>query len=747
MKKFHQHPKYGKELGERARKRMVERFDSKLIAPQWVRLAEAMIKAKPIKHPIEQLQKPKDKKTICFVGSFFMPDLIGGGEITYYKILKEFEARGWKPYCLVCRDGIVDESMEIDGIHVTRTDRNALERKVARYINVLKPDVVITTLIDPTLTRTALRAGRESGAINIYYEQFYNSIVKEYRNVMSLTEDKAVPWGKEILGQCDLVYSNSAFVQQAMEKHQGFSSKILHPYIDFDEAKIDESKHGKWDPQYITMINPDPGKGGLTMLYVAKKLATYKFLTVKISQRADYRALLSGAPSIPNLDVWEFQKDPRKIYQKTKLLILPTVVDETFGRVILEAQRNGIPVIARDVGGVKDTMGDGGILIDKHEDDDVWCDTIIKVMENQELYDDLSEKAQDNWKRFNYKNEFDSLFNDIENIDKPSENRGQKDLCCVFPNFPGVREVFTNLEKVLPDQVGMINITTMAMQASEVMERLKVYKPKTVVFGAWIPMYINIMKQIRKNFPNVRIVVGWFSNFSQMEFSVNNELGIFGQLRRHMHGKDHLIDEIWMSSEEDGSFLNRTEKMIKPFPCPVALKEVKKASSKSNDKVKIGLFCTPGPRKNLANQLLAASQIPNAELHVNGLSQRPEFSTLMKHLELKVIDHGWMAKEKYLQTIADMDIGLQVTFAETFNYVVADFMNQGIPIITSYMVPIISRDLTLHDLAVKKADSPDEITSKILSALKNREHYGILCKQSIIKLAERNNRILKDLIK
>jgi len=259
-------------------------------------------------------------------------------------------------------------------------------------------------------------------------------------------------------------------------------------------------------------------------------------------------------------------------------------------------------------------------------------------------------------------------------------------------------------------------------------------------------MEYEIQKPIRKNLPDNRNVNGRFLNFKQMEFSVNNELGIFGQLRKHMTGNDHLVDELWMSSEEDGELLHKTDPLIKPFPCPISSKKIVPRTEKTDGVIKIGLFCTPGPRKNLANQILAAAQIPNAELHVNGLSQRPEFSTLMKHLDLKVVDHGWMPKEKYIQTIANMDVGIQVTFAETFNYVVADFMAQGVPIVTSYMVPIVARDETLHDMAVRKADSPKEIAAKLLHITKNRDHYGNLCLDSITKLAERNNQVIKGLI-
>ena len=50
----------------------------------------------------------------------------------------------------------------------------------------------------------------------------------------------------------------------------------------------------------------------------------------------------------------------RKVYNTTKSPLVPSRVIETFGRLIVQAQLNRIPVIASKVGGISSTLGNGG---------------------------------------------------------------------------------------------------------------------------------------------------------------------------------------------------------------------------------------------------------------------------------------------------------------------------------------------------------------------------------------------------
>ena len=53
----------------------------------------------------------------------------------------------------------------------------------------------------------------------------------------------------------------------------------------------------------------------------------------------------------------------------------------------------------------------------------------------------------------------------------------------------------------------------------------------------------------------------------------------------------------------------------------------------------------------------------------------------------EMISHEWTPREQFLELCASMDLGLQVSFSETFNIVGADLISQGVPLIGSAEIP------------------------------------------------------------
>lgn len=75
-----------------------------------------------------------------------------------------------------------------------------------------------------------------------------------------------------------------------------------------------------------------------------------------------------------------------EVLSKLDLLVLPTVTQEAFGRVIVEAQACGVPVIATRVGGVVDLIEDGvnGVLV-RPEDTDALKTAILRLAKDHAL--------------------------------------------------------------------------------------------------------------------------------------------------------------------------------------------------------------------------------------------------------------------------------------------------------------------------------------------------------------------------
>lgn len=136
----------------------------------------------------------------------------------------------------------------------------------------------------------------------------------------------------------------------------------------------------KREPTYVTMVNPDFGKGVSIFAKLAKvcekELPDIKFLTInnrsnfadKVIRLYDLdengnKTYPFTAQDFPNVFMSEATHDMRLIYEKAKVVIVPSLFYESWGRIASEAILNDIPVIGNDIGGIKDAIGNGGVVI------------------------------------------------------------------------------------------------------------------------------------------------------------------------------------------------------------------------------------------------------------------------------------------------------------------------------------------------------------------------------------------------
>jgi hypothetical protein len=57
----------------------------------------------------------------------------------------------------------------------------------------------------------------------------------------------------------------------------------------------------------------------------------------------------------------------------------------------------------------------------------------------------------------------------------------------------------------------------------------------------------------------------------------------------------------------------------------------------------------------------------------------------------QLVRHEWTPREEFLKICAQIDIGMQVSFSETFNIVGADLISQGVPLVGSVEIPWIDQ--------------------------------------------------------
>jgi glycosyltransferase involved in cell wall biosynthesis len=174
-------------------------------------------------------------------------------------------------------------------------------------------------------------------------------------------------------------------------------SRIVYPFIDLEKYKTKCSKEN--NSKYILFVRPEFHKGANIFLKIAKKMKNEKFLVVGKTSHD----ILQRISKIKNITYFDWINDMKKIYSKTKLVVMPSIWPEAFGRVPIEAGINGIPTVASNKGGLSESVGDGGILINYVYNIDKWVEIIRNITKDKDVYNNLSKKAILQAKKFDFK--------------------------------------------------------------------------------------------------------------------------------------------------------------------------------------------------------------------------------------------------------------------------------------------------------------------------------------------------------
>jgi len=136
------------------------------------------------------------------------------------------------------------------------------------------------------------------------------------------------------------------------------------------------------DARFVLQINVCPLKGGTIFKECVEALgARVPFMGVKSeADGSGFFDELDAVVARHPQSVLHSYGNVRDFYRTARMVIVPTLVDETFCRVAFEAAMNGIPVICTANGYLPQMLGESGIF--RSEDAADWIETI------GQLYDD-----------------------------------------------------------------------------------------------------------------------------------------------------------------------------------------------------------------------------------------------------------------------------------------------------------------------------------------------------------------------
>ena len=314
-------------------------------------------------------------KILFATGRPYLPHRIGGAAVSVHTLLESLmetghscEAvaglfRGWRRkvmrgfqfISLGQRYYLRDKR---NGYPCYRTSRRLIAALTRQRIAAFQPDVLVTQL---------------NGAGQITSVAF-DSGVPTILNVQDVEFDQ---WSWPSAHPTLRLVSCSRYVASRLREELGFESTVIYPFIRRTDYQVDRRA-----PEFVTLINPVAIKGLELALEIAALLPGRRFLFVESWPlgRQGRRQLLQRLRSYPNVTFAPWTLDMKRTYARTALLLMPSQWEEGFGRVMLEAQMNGIPVLGRAVGAIPEVLLTSGTLLSMDAAPRAWADEIERLL-------------------------------------------------------------------------------------------------------------------------------------------------------------------------------------------------------------------------------------------------------------------------------------------------------------------------------------------------------------------------------
>lgn len=225
--------------------------------------------------------------------------------------------------------------------------------------------------------------------------------------VLNGFDDGLLDWGRQLLGRLrplpTTLYLHDARGVElaahaesvaAVSRHVadlcGPATVAIPPIVDRARYRVPTTR------ERALFVNPVPEKGLATAIELARARPDIPFAFQRAWRLAPpaLASLRAEVRALPNVELRDAARDPRSVYGDARLLLVPSVVPEAWGRVAREAQASGIPVVAAGVGGLPEAVGSGGSLVAPADGARAWLTALGRLWEDAEPYAVAVEAAE-----------------------------------------------------------------------------------------------------------------------------------------------------------------------------------------------------------------------------------------------------------------------------------------------------------------------------------------------------------------
>ena len=335
---------------------------------------------------------------LLYISGTYCP-AFGGAELSIHELLKGVQSKHRVDVLVVTdkkyTNGIIQKT-KYDGIDLYGIEHENRIESIECILSDYSPDIIFTQLM---WSNIALCYGKR------------NKIPTVYR-VCSVPLEIDLSYNSDHSPSHMIAVSD--YVKRYIEEEFGRNSTLLHPAINLNKVRANIS--APFYNEFITMFNPITKKGGKIFRELCKLLPDEKFAVVpgwghlknqdgKFNEKYIERIVTSlgkkyvgqipeevDFSDLNNVTILSPNHDVAKIYERTRILCVPSQWEEAFGRVAIEAFSNGIPVLGSDVGGLREIVASGGILVKEYRNPVEW-EKHLKKLKDHGVYEEVSKKG------------------------------------------------------------------------------------------------------------------------------------------------------------------------------------------------------------------------------------------------------------------------------------------------------------------------------------------------------------------
>lgn len=242
-----------------------------------------------------------------------------------------------------------------------------------------KPDVIISSL------EAGIHAQRIANLYNIPSVHYLHSYEyappgraeRESWKVSQSREYSDESELKFIFDEADACVANSRFMKRRFERRYGRSFRVIYPEFTVEDVTAGGTRAG--GGKFITGICGFPYKGADIFYELARRIKHENFLLVGNSQY-EY---LKKFGKLGNVRVLPYTL-AKKFLGMSKAVLVPSQWPEPFGRILVEAAANGIPVLASLTGGMKEIIAGTALGVRKFRDPGSWEKKLREILESED---------------------------------------------------------------------------------------------------------------------------------------------------------------------------------------------------------------------------------------------------------------------------------------------------------------------------------------------------------------------------